>query len=103
MTHDCNQNIESNMCPAHCRICEKDMTNNISDEEVINDINAVLEKHGWKYRLGDYARKNPQNARFEGRITGIYTTPLTEEGYALTSEHKEYAGTTQIYPLRALE
>jgi hypothetical protein len=35
MTHDCNQNIESNMCPAHCRICGKDMTHNTSDEEKI--------------------------------------------------------------------
>lgn len=33
MTHNCEQNIESNMTPAHCRVCNKPMPHPTKTEE----------------------------------------------------------------------
>lgn len=33
MKHDCNQNIESNMSSAHCRVCKKNMSDTIDNPE----------------------------------------------------------------------
>ena len=74
------------------------------NQELINDLNAVLAKHGWKYRLGDFVRKKtPTNtsSEWDGYICGIYITKQTREGYAI--EAGAYKNTVQISPEKALE
>ena len=39
MIHDCNQNIESNMTPAHCSVCGKEILRTLEEER-----EAIVEK-----------------------------------------------------------
>ena len=39
MTHDCNQNIESDMTPAHCSVCGKEIPRTLEEER-----EAIVEK-----------------------------------------------------------
>ena len=49
MTHDCNQNIESNMTPAHCSVCGKDVTN--TDERVEEIVGEICDLTGYGQAL----------------------------------------------------
>mgnify|MGYP003527232192 CR=1 FL=1 len=68
--------------------------------ELINDLNSVLEKHGWKYRFGNSLQKT-KGAEWHGTVCGIYFTELTKEGYAVNSTRE--TGSVQVYPEHALE
>ena len=70
------------------------------NEKLIEDINEVLAKHGWSNRLGDTLEKS-RGSDWHGEVVGIYTTELTDEGYALESNREK--GSVQIYPAKALK
>ena len=53
-----------------------------------------------KFKYGDRVRKI-RGAHWHGRIVGVYSTKLTEEGYAVESDTEW--GSVQIYPAAALE
>lgn len=53
-----------------------------------------------KFLLGDKVFK-PKGSEWRGKVVGLYSTELTEEGYCVESDtHK---GSVQIYPAAALE
>lgn len=70
------------------------------NQELINDLNAVLEKHGWQFRVGDHLKKK-NGSEWIGRVVGTYSTDQTPEGYAVESLY--HKNTVQIYPVKALE
>ena len=70
------------------------------NQELMNDVNAALEKHGWQFRFGDYLTKK-SGSEWIGRVVGIYSTDQTPEGYAVESLY--HKNTVQIYPVQALE
>jgi len=53
-----------------------------------------------KFRIGQRVSKI-KGASWSGKIVGVYTSSLTENGYCVESENEP--GSVQIYPEAALE
>lgn len=65
----------------------------------MNHIEAYVQG-ATRFTHGQRVRKR-SGSNWQGKVVGVYSTNLTDEGYAIESEFEK--GSVQIYPEAALE